>query len=102
MSVGRFYLLFSILVIVFWATAFVLFKNPSLQFPRMDAYIWPTALALSVLSLIASLVPVFPAGRRLFSSARHVASLAVGYSILVCNALLAILTVMLIPFRLGL
>jgi hypothetical protein len=101
MSVGRFYLLFSILVVVFWATAFVLFKNPSLQFPRMDSYIWPAALALAVLSLIASLVPVFPRGKRLFSNTPHVASLAIGYAILVCNALLGIATAMLIPFRLG-
>jgi hypothetical protein len=78
-----------------------LFENPSLQFPRMDSFIWPAAFVLGVISLIASLVPVLPRGRRLFSNSRHVASLAIGYAILVCNSLLAVLVAMLIPFRLG-
>ena len=101
MSVGRLYLSLSILVLAFWATAFVLFQTPSLQFPRMDFYIWPAALALAALSVIAALVPAFPGGRRLFSNTRHVASLAIGYAILVCNSLMGIATAMLIPFRLG-
>lgn len=101
MDVGRVYLSLAILVVAFWIAAIVLFETPSLQFSRMDYFIWPAASVLAGVSTAAIVVPLFPAGRRLFSKSSQVPSLAVGYVVLLGNSLLGLLVAILVPFRLG-
>jgi hypothetical protein len=65
----------------------------------MDNVVWLTALALFVISSIATSVPIVPGGKRAIAASPHKRCCAIGYFFVALYTAIGICTVVLVPFR---
>jgi hypothetical protein len=101
MDIGRIYLVVGALIAGFVATSYVMFENVSLQWPRMDDFIWPTASVLLVISTIATALPLIPAVKRAIAASAHRRSYFIGYLAVASYTGLGLSTLVLLPFRMA-
>jgi len=80
---------------------YAVLSTPSLQWPGMDDVVWHTALALLVVSSIATPVPFIPIGKRAIAASPHKHSFAVGYFFVALYTGIGIGTLVLLPFRIA-
>ena len=99
MDVSRFFLVLGALLAGFMATTYVVLSTPSLQWPGVDNFVWPTALVLLVISGIATPVPFVPRGKRAIAASPHKRSFAIGYFFVALYTGIGICAIVLIPFR---
>jgi hypothetical protein len=99
MDISRLFLVLGALIAGFVATTCVVLSTPSLQWPGVDNVVWPTAVALFVISSIATSVPIVPSGKRAIAASPHKRSFAIGYFFVALYTAIGICTVVLIPFR---
>jgi hypothetical protein len=99
MDVSRLFLVLGALLAGFLATTYIVLSNPSLQWPGVDNFVWPTALVLLVISSIATSVPIFPSGKRAIAASPYKRSFALGYFMVAGYTAIGICTIVLIPFR---
>jgi hypothetical protein len=99
MDVSRFFLVLGTLLAGFMATTYVVLSTPSLQWPGVDNFVWPTALVLLVISAIATPVPLVPRGKRAIAASPHKRSFAIGYFFVALYTGIGICAIVLIPLR---
>jgi hypothetical protein len=99
MDVSRLFLLLGALLAGFVATTYAVLSTPSLQWPGVDNFVWPTALLLFIISGIATPAPFVPLCKRAIAASPYKRSLAIGYFFVVLYTGMGVFTVILIPFR---
>ena len=99
MDISRCFLVLGALLASFFATIYAVFSTPSLQWPGLDNFVWPTSLVLLVISSIATAVPFVPSCKRAIAASPHKRSFAIGYFFVASYTVTGVCTIVLIPFR---
>jgi hypothetical protein len=99
MDISRWFLALGGLLAVFGAATYLVLSTPSLQWVGVDNIVWPTALTLLVISVIAVIVSLTPWAKRAIAASPHKRSFAVGYFCVVFYAGTGICALVLYPFR---
>ena len=94
------YISLAVFTLAFSAAAFLMFSFPAFQWVEMDSYIWPAALALWVIAVIALLFPMTPYGKRSLAN-RNKLSVGLSCVILLLYALVGLVTMLLYPLRMA-
>jgi hypothetical protein len=99
MDISRFFLALGGFLAAFAAATYLVLSTPSLQWVGVDSIIWPTALALLVISASAVVVSLTPRAKRAIAKSPHKRSFAVGYFFVVLYAGAGICALVIYPFR---
>ena len=99
MDISRWFLALGGLLAAFGAATYLVLSTPSLQWVGVDSIVWPTALTLLVISVIAVMVSLMPRAKRAIAASPHKRSFAVGYFCVVFYAGSGICTLVIYPFR---
>jgi hypothetical protein len=99
MDISRWFLVLGGLLAAFGAATYLVLSTPVLQWVGVDSIVWPTALALLVISIIAVIVSLTPRAKRAIAASPHKRSFAVGYFCVVLYAGTGIGTLIIYPFR---
>jgi uncharacterized integral membrane protein len=98
LKADRLYILLAIMVFIFSAATFAMFSFPRLPWVGMDDFIWPTALVLWAIVVMALLFAISPYGRRALQGSDLV---LLSYLTLLLYGMVGLVTLMLYPFRLA-
>jgi hypothetical protein len=99
MDVSRLFLALGVLLAAFMATTYAVLSNPSLQWSGADDFVWPTAIVLLVVSIIATTAPFVPVCKRAIAASPHKRSYAFGYFVAALYTGIGVCTMILIPIR---
>jgi hypothetical protein len=99
MSIDKIYVFTAAFVTLFCVSTFVIFSTPSLQWPGLDNFVWPTAAVLLGMSSLASLFPAIPYGRRVIGSGSNKVAFAISYAALICYTVIGVMTVLIYYIR---
>jgi hypothetical protein len=99
MDISVLFFVLGMLLAAFVAAIRVAFATPLLQWGGMENAIWPTALALLILSCVAAILPFVPRFKRAIAASPYKRCYAVGYFLVVLYSMMGIGTIILLPFR---
>jgi membrane protease YdiL (CAAX protease family) len=101
MDIARLYLSIGIVLALFTAAACLAFENPSLQWPGMDAEIWPASLVLWAIATPATALYFLSPIKRRVAASTHRISFVVGFFFVAGYSLTGICVLVLLPFRMA-
>ena len=94
------YIFLATFILAFCAAAFLILSFPTFQWVGMDSFIWPAALILWGIAVLALLFPMTPYGKRCLATVNKL-SVALSCVILLLYALVGLVTLLLYPPRLA-
>jgi hypothetical protein len=99
MDISRWFLALGGLLAAFGAATYLILSTPALQWVGVDNFVWPAALTLLAISVIAVIVSLTPGAKRAIAASPYKRSFALGYFCVVFYAGAGILTLIIYPFR---
>ena len=100
-DVSRYFLALGLLLAGFSGLMLIVLSVPALQWSGADAVIWPTAVALLVISTTSTVINFVPRGKRAIAASPHKKSFAIGFFFVALYTGIGIGTLILIPFRMA-